>query len=121
MSEQADFLKNVRSRLNEVQSRASARIDTLNEDARKAFEDLVEKGRESQKDISERFQKVDYRTRVEKLTRKVKEAQGRAVSYVDATSREQAAAVAENLRRFASRLDQIARKQAAATPTGSPA
>jgi hypothetical protein len=102
MSEQAEFLKNVRERLNGVQTR----LETLNHDAKKVFDDLAEKGRESQKDLATRLQKAD-------LGRKVREARGRAVSYVDTASRERAASVAENLRRVASRLDQVARRASA--------
>lgn len=108
MAEQVEFLKTVRERFSGVQ----ARLGTLNDDARKVFEGLVEKGRESQKDLSERLQKVAvpaYKTRIGAISRKVKAAQGRAVTYVDSTSRDRAAAVAENLRKVASRLDQLAR------------
>jgi hypothetical protein len=111
MSEQREFLKGVRERLNGVQTRASSRLETLNHDAKKVFDDLAEKGRESQKDLTSRLQKI----LPEDLGKKVREVRGRAVSYVDSASRERAAAVAENLRRVASRLDHVARR-ATATP-----
>jgi len=116
MTEQVDFVKTVRNRFAGVQ----ARLGTLNDDARKVFDGLVEKGRESQKDLSVRLQKVavpEYKARLEEITRKVKAAQGRAATYVDSTSRDRAAAVAENLRKVASRLDELARPL---VPGGSP-
>jgi TRAP-type C4-dicarboxylate transport system substrate-binding protein len=110
MAEQVEFLKNVREQFTGVQTRASARLETLNDDARKVFDGLVEKGRESQRDLAERLENAaidGYKARVAELTRKVRAAQGRAATYVDVTSRDRAAAVAQNLRKVASRLDQL--------------
>lgn len=116
MPEQTEFLKNVRERFTGVQSKATERWGALNQDARKVFDGLVEKGRVSQRDLSERLQKAGYVGKVEELTRRVKEAQGRAASFVDTTSRDSAAAVAENLRKVASRLDQLAQKPMQVAP-----
>lgn len=100
MSQQAEFVKSVRDHFAGLQTR----FGSLNTDARKAFE---------------RVRDGEYKTRVEGLSRKVKEAQGRAASYVDSTSRGQAAVVvAENLRKVASRIDQLASK--VAPPSSSP-
>jgi hypothetical protein len=60
----------------------------------------------------------NVRTKVEELSRKVKEAQGRAATYVETTSRGQAVVVAESLRKVASRLEQFGK---AASASSSPA
>lgn len=120
MSEQVEFLKNVRERFVVVQNKATERIGTLNQDAKKALEGLVEKGRTTQHNITDLIQKADYKAKVGELTKKVKDAQGRAVTFVDNTSRERVAAVAENLRKAAARLEQLSHREASAAPA-SPA
>ena len=108
MSEQVEFLKNVRERFVVVQNKATERLGTLNQDAKKALEGLVEKGRT--------IQKTDYKAKVGEITKKVKDAQGRAVTFVDTTSRERVAAVAENLRKAAARLEQLSHRPAPTSP-----
>jgi len=112
MPVQTEFAKSVRERLNTAQHRASERLEGANADARKHIDKLVEKGRESQRDLSGKLRKG-----ADDWTRRVKQARGKAATYVDSTSRDSAAAVAENLRRVASRLDRIA-KRAAGAPNG---
>jgi polyhydroxyalkanoate synthesis regulator phasin len=113
MTEQAEFLKSVKDSFSSAQAKATARIETLSGDARKLFDDLVERGRVSQKDLSEKFQKLtgaETRGRIEELSRRVRELQTKAVEFVDSASRDQAGALAAELRKLADRLETLARK-----------
>lgn len=131
MSEQVEFFKSVREGFSAVQAKATQRIEALEGDAKKALNELVEKGRLSQKDLIERLGRIakvqdkvkpaaeeawrkvssaEYKQTLEELTRKVKETREKARTFVDSTSREQAAALAGELRRFAERLDKLAKK-----------
>lgn len=111
--QQAEFLKSFKDSFSSAQQKATARFETLSGDARKLFDDLVERGRTSQKDLTERLQKLtgaEYASRLEELSRRVKELQTKAVEFVDAASREQASTLATELRRLADRLEALAKK-----------
>ncbi len=113
MTEQAEFLKSVKDSFSSAQAKASARIETLSGDARKLFDDLVERGRVSQKDISERFQHLtgaETGGRIEELSKRVRELQTKAVEFVDSASRDQAGVLAAELRKLADRLETLAKK-----------
>lgn len=113
MTDQAEFLRTVKESLSSAQAKASARFETISGDARRLFDDLVERGRVSQKDLSERFQKLtdsEARGRVEELSKRVRELQTKAMEFVDAASREQAAALAAELRKLVDRLETLAKK-----------
>jgi uncharacterized membrane protein YheB (UPF0754 family) len=118
MSVQAEFLKNVRDNISTVQAKASARIESLNGSARKIISEVVEKGKTSQKDISERLSKIaspeviqqKVKPVAEEAIKRVTEASTKAKTYVDTTSREQAAAFAGGLHKMADRIGQIGHK-----------
>lgn len=120
--QQAEFIKNVKDSFSSAQQKATARFEELSGDARKLFDDLVERGRTSQKDLTERLQKLtgaEYASRVEEISKRVRELQTKAVEFVDSASREQAATLAAELRRLADRLESLAKKRAEdeSTPT----
>lgn len=139
--DQTEILKSVRETFHSAQVKATARIDAFNVDAKKAFTELVEKGRTSQKDIAERLGKAgselekrvkpvadgligkvgspEVRTKVEEIGKKAKEAQSKAIQYVDTTSREQAAVFAGELRKLADRLEKLSQKPVVA-PVDAP-
>lgn len=114
MNQQTEFFRTVRETVTAAQAKATARIDAIEGDARKALTGLVEKGKESQKDLTALLDKKmpEYRARVEEIGKRVKDAQTRAVGFVDETSRGQAAAIAGELRRIADRLDAASKKDA---------
>jgi DNA-binding Lrp family transcriptional regulator len=120
MSEQTDFLKTVREGLTSVQTVAARRLEALEGDARKALGELVEKGRDSQKELAERLGRLTASgSALEGVVQSLRGAGGRAVAFVDATGREQAVSLAGELRRIADLLEKVAVKKAdapAATP-----
>jgi predicted transcriptional regulator len=116
MSEQPEFLKTVRTTVEGMQSKATERLEAWNRDARRTFDGLVEKGRSSQRDLAGRLQKAAEKVQANELSRKVKEAQERAVILVNTTSRDRAHDVAENLRRVATRIDEFVQRPAARPP-----
>ncbi len=143
MVEQSEFFKTVREGFSSVQAKASQRFEALEGDARKALNDLVEKGKLSQKDLFDRLGRLtkspvvqervkpaeealrkvfhsEYRQTLEDLTLKVRETRHKARNFVGATSRDQALALAGELRKFADRLEKLAKK-AEAAPAESPA
>jgi hypothetical protein len=106
MSQQAEFLKNVRETFVKAQTNATQRLGAL-----------VEKGKASQKDISDRLSKIDLAKvapTVEELQKRVLQARESALTYVDATGRTQAGNVAAELRKLADRLEKLAQKPAEA-------
>lgn len=101
MTQQVEFLKNV---FTKAQTNATERLGAL-----------VEKGKASQKDLSERIAKLDLAKvspKVEEIQKRVKTAGESAYSYVDSTGRTQAANVAAELRKLADRLEKVAQKPA---------
>src|SRR4051812_27424400 len=58
MTQQTEFLKNVRETFTKAQTNAAQRLGALEGDARKVIGGLVEKGRASQKDLSEKLSKL---------------------------------------------------------------
>ncbi|MFM2152203.1 MAG: hypothetical protein RL199_638 [Pseudomonadota bacterium] len=113
MADQTDFLKTVREGLNTVQTVAVRRLEALEGDARKALGDLVEKGRDSQKELLERLGKLTANgSPLEGVVQSLRGAGGKAVAFVDSTGREQAVSLAGELRRIADLLEKVAVKKA---------
>ncbi len=108
MTERTEFLKTVKERFAKVQGKASERIASFNDDARKAFNGLVEKGRASQQDWLKR-------TRVDLISRRVRESRVKAQTYVNTTARSQVAFVAGGLRKFAARIETVVPSREATT------
>ncbi len=140
MAEQVEFFKSVREGFSAVQAKATHRFEALEGDARKALNELVEKGRVSQKDLRDRLGRLakspvvqekvmpaaeealrkvthaEYRQTIDELAKKVRETREKARTFVDSTSREQAIALAGELRKFADRLEKLATRVEAAVP-----
>jgi hypothetical protein len=120
MSDQTDFLKTVRVGLSTVQTVATRRLEALDGNARKALGDLVEKGRDSQKELLERLGRLTANgSTLEGVVHTLKGAGGKAVAFVDATGREQAVTLAGELRRIADLLEKVAVKKADGGVSGS--
>lgn len=142
--EQAEFMSSVRRGFTAAQAVATARLESLNGDARRVFDDLVERGKTSQRDITERLQRIaraeavqekmrpveeafrkvqvaEYRARLEsltrELTRRLSELQQSARGLVETASREQLHTAALELRRVADLLETLSRRLAAEVPT----
>lgn len=139
---QTEMLKGVRETLAAAQSKAAATFASLDGDARKLFEQLVERGRSQQQEIGERLVKLadgnavfrqvkpgvedafrhlthaEYRALAEQLSKTVRELQGRAIGAFDAASREQAKGLSVELRKLADRLEALARKAEIAEAAG---
>lgn len=142
MLAQSEFIKNVREGVVSVQEKATARLESLNGDARRRLEGLVERGRESQRDLADRLQKLaqspviqervrpaaegalrrvageDYKARVEKIgdevTRRVKTLQEQASRFAGEAAKERVNVLAGGLRRIAGRLSKASEEVEAA-------
>jgi len=112
MALQAEFLKSVRDNLNTVQAKATARIESLNGSARKMISDVVEKGKHSQKDLSERLSKIapsdliqqKVKPAAEQAMKRATEVGNKAKSYVNA------AAASNSVKKVTERLNQFRQK-----------
>lgn len=94
MMQQPEFFKNVRESVVAAQSRATEKFGSIEGEARKVIDGLVERGRES----------------LPQAKAKVEGLQKRALGFVDTASREQAVVVADGLRKWATRLEKMAIK-----------
>lgn len=106
---QKELFKNVRAGLEAAQQKATARLETLNGDARRALEGLITRGRESQRELSEKLQQVARPEQIEEKLRPVADrvtaARTRVIDLASTKARGQAAVLASELRRWATRLD----------------
>lgn len=105
MMQQTEFFKNVRESVVAAQARATEKIGSIEGEARRVIDGLVERGRES----------------LPQAKAKVEGLQKRALGFVDTASREQAVVVADGLRKWAERLEKMAVKDSPAATEEAPA